>query len=343
MSRRTSHLALALLSWQPPLADRPRPMMPPINIALAAGHYAAARWRMAADEFARLLTKYPRAPAGGRGHVLSRRGLGAVGASGRGRGVASASCCAAGPNAASPGKPCSVKVRRPIWPVTIERPRNRWSRWLKEFPDDPRNAYALVYLAETMLAERGLAGGSRSVRQSVGEVSARPAGDRVSIGPGQSRRSAGRVGEARHRPIANSSPPSAPVRWRTKPDIGWVCLENAGGDYQAAIEALARWSSGRRVKRPVADRQGGHGPGLGALQVGPIRRGRSGFSAPLVEQDAANHGEAQYCLGLVRAGDSRWSEAIGPLEFVLHHADRSGARGASPARPWRFAMPGPSG
>ena len=112
----------------------------------------------------------------------------------------------------------------------------------------------------------------------------------------------------------------APAQWPTKRATGWECWK--------AAAAITR----RRHRRlaELVERVGDKGADPALIERAATARGWALYKLPAldeaesclaaaVERDAANE-EAQYCLGLARAGAEHWIEAIGPLELVEQQA-----------------------
>ena len=62
---------------------------------------------------------------------------------------------------------CSGWASRPIWPGHDKAARAALEQFVAKFPGDARNAYALVYLAETTLADGEAAAAQRLFAQAL--------------------------------------------------------------------------------------------------------------------------------------------------------------------------------
>ena len=195
--------------------------------------------------------------------------------------------------------------------------RTALQQFVTQFPGDARNAYALVYLAETMLTEGDAAAASRLFAQSLSTYPEGPLAAECRFGLAKADESLGNIDSARE---AYQTLAGAPGPLSDEAQYRLGTLENGAGNYQAAVEALAALVE--RATDKAADPQ--------LVDKAATARGWAFYKlerydeaevclAAAVERDAAND-EAQFCLGLARAGGQHWEAAISPLEFVERQA-----------------------
>ncbi|HEY1784928.1 MAG TPA: tetratricopeptide repeat protein [Pirellulales bacterium] len=315
MPLRLSHLTLtwllALAIAQYAAADEASD-----QYSTAAGHYAAGRWQLAADEFDTLLTKFPEHSRVAeatffRGEALVQLGQPAL------------------------AEPCFSEVLR-RWPDSRLVPQAMFRRgeaaylsghdrlagtalqqFVAQFPDDARNAYALVYLGETLLAEDDIAAAKRLFKQSLATYPQGPLVTECRFGLAKADEALGNIDDARQT-FGILTEGVGPVADEAHYRLG--TLENGAANYEAAVQALT----------PLVDRAGDKGADPQLIDKAATAQGWALYKleryaeaerclAAAVDRDASND-EAQFCLGLSRAGNQHWEEAIAPLELVEHKA-----------------------
>ncbi len=315
MPFRMSYLAITLL-LATTIVSRATADEASDQYSTAAGHYAAARWQMAADEFAVFLTKFPehqRVPEATffRGEALVQLGQPAE------------------------AEPCFNEVLR-RWPDSRMVPQAMFRRgesaylaghdktahsaleqFVTKYPSDARNAYALVYLAETTLAEGDAAAAQRLFTQAMEAYPRGPLAAECRLGLGKANEALGSVDDARqtYQTLAGAPGPlSDEARYR----LGM--LESTAGSYEEAVQALTALveRAGDKAVDPALVERAATAQGWALYKLERFAEAESCLAAA-VERDAANE-EAQYYLGLARAGAEHWEAAVAPLERVERQA-----------------------
>ncbi|HEX4144290.1 MAG TPA: tetratricopeptide repeat protein [Pirellulales bacterium] len=315
MPLRLSHFTLAWLLALAIVARLPADEASD-QYSTAAGHYAASRWQLAADEFATLLKKFPEHPRVAeatffRGEALVQLGQPAL------------------------AEPCFSELLR-RWPDSRWAPQAMFRRgeaaylvghdraaraaleqFIKRFPNDARNAYALVYLGETLLAEGDATAAKRLFSQALETYPNGPMAPECRLGLGKTDEALGNIDDARQTFGMLAGMPG-PLADEAHYRLG--VLENGAGNYEAAVEALevlAQRAADKGADPALIDKAA-NAQGWALYKLERYHEAQRCLAA-VVERDAAND-EAQFCLGLARAGGQHWEEAIAPLELVVERA-----------------------
>jgi TolA-binding protein len=315
MPLRWSHLALTWL-LAATIVARAAADEASDQYSTAAGHYAAARWQMAADEFDTLLKKFPEHSRLAeamffRGEALVQLGQPAL------------------------AEPCFGELLR-RWPDSRLAPQAMFRRgeaaylaghdrlaraalqqFVTQFPGDARNAYALPYLGETLLVEGDAGAAKRLFNQSLSTYPQGPLAAECRLGLGKADEALGNIDDARQTFGTLAGAPG-PLSDEAQYRLGM--LENGAGNYEAAVQALSALveRAGDKAADPQLVDKAATTQGWALYKLERYAEAERCLAAA-VDRDAAND-EAQFCLGLARAGGQHWDEAIAPLEFVEHEA-----------------------
>jgi cellulose synthase operon protein C len=290
--------------------------------AIAAGHYAAARWQLAADEFASLLRKYPEHSRGPESTFFRGEALVQLGQ------LVEAETCFGELLHRWPesrfAAPALFRRGEAAYLAGHDRAaRSALEQFVARHPADPRNAYALAYLAETTLTAGEAQAARQLFDQALSTYPQGPLATECRLGLGKADEALGKLDDARttYRTLIDATGTAIPLADEARYRLG--LLEHMAGHHEMAVEILAPLvtesdrPSGKPVDPVLVDKAAvAQGWALYKLEryVDAER-----CLAAVVTRDANNE-EAQYGLGLVRAGDSRWSEAIAPLELVSRQA-----------------------
>ena len=304
----------------------------------AAGHYAAARWQMAADEFAALLTKFPEHPRVAEATFFRGEALVQLGQPAAGRTLLRRSAAPLARQPTGSAGDVSLAARRPIWPGTTDGPMRHSQQFVRQYPGDTRNAYALVYLAETTLTEGDAAAASGCSRKRCRPIRKGRWPANAALAWPKPDEALGNLDDARQHYEALAGTPGP---WPTKRNIGWECWRTGPATTRRRSKRWRQWSSGQQTKRPIPQLvdKAATARGWALYKLQRYDEAEECLTAA-VERDAANE-EAQYCLGLSPGRRRALGGGHRSLELVERQADRSGTRVHKPERRWRFAMAGP--
>ncbi|HTU27511.1 MAG TPA: tetratricopeptide repeat protein, partial [Pirellulales bacterium] len=203
--------------------------------------------------------------------------------------------------------------------------------FVEKYPSDPRNAYALVYLAETLLAAGESSAAKKYCARAMQDHPQGPMATECQLCQAKADELLGNTDDARQAYAALADAAAGEAADEARYRLGM--LENGAGNFDAAIGVLAplaEKATGSVAQKDADDNaaEAAADPLLAdkaAVAYGwaLYKLGRYDDAERCLAAVAGHDGssdEAQFCLGLARAGGQKWEGAIGPLEFVEQHA-----------------------
>ncbi len=277
--------------------------------AVAAGHYARGRWKLAVEEFQGYLKKYPNHANAEVGRFFlaeSLLQLGHMGEAGdefrdylkrqpTGR-FARAALFRAAETAYLTDKTGQAKTE-------LEAFR-------KKYPKDKLNAYVLPYLGDLALAEKNTTQAADYFRQGLTEFAESPLQDDCRFGLAQALEKDGKSEEAARLYLAVAAKTAGPLADEAQFRLG--ALQYSTGKYAEAVDTLGAfekrladspWQPSARLCR-----------GWALMKLGRLDEAKTLFQT--VASDPKVGIEAQYWLGLAQKAEKDWPTAAKTLLAV---------------------------
>jgi cellulose synthase operon protein C len=275
---------------------------------VAAGHYAAGRWQLAIDEFDKFLRATPEHARAAQAIFFSGEAFVQLGR------LADADerfeqLLDQYPSSSFARQALFRRAEAAYVAGRHKPARKLLDEFEAKYSDNELNAYALPYLAELMLEERDCEAARRLFAKALDVYPAGPLVAECRLGLAKADEALGRVEEAR-RAYREMSAADAAVADQAQ--LQWGALENAAGEYDAALTAFAPFAD-KLKSSPLAEKAA-LGRGWALYKLKSYAAAETCFDE-LVKRDATNF-EACYWLAVTRAADQRWADAIEPLRAV---------------------------
>lgn len=274
--------------------------------AVAAGHYAQQRWKLAAEEFRTFVTKYPQHPK----HLPGLFYLGeALVQSGQyeealQRFQQYMERAPGGEFARQAvfriGEAAYLANKRPEAKAALQQ-------FLQKYPEDGLNAYTLPYLGEIALEEKDWAGAERYFRQGLARFPDGRLQDDCRFGLARALEKLEKYPEAEKLYLALSAKPAGGLAEQAQWRVGAV--QYALGKYAEAAESFAQLEQ----KWPHSSRQAAARLGRGWALLKLNRPAEAAACFQKITGDAQLGIEASYWLGLAQKAQKDWFAAAKTL------------------------------
>lgn len=274
--------------------------------AVAAGHYAQQRWKLAVEEFQAFLAKYPNdartsdtlfflgealvklerhEEAGQRFQDYLRRD-------------------AAGQHA----RPALFRIGEAAYLAgKAAEAKDALQKFLKQYPKDDLNAYVVPYLGQLALAENRVAEAESLFRQGLTQYPQGSLQDDCRFGLARALEKQDKTGEAERLYLALAGKPSSRLASDSQLRLGAV--QYASGKFSEAAESFAAFEANWKQSPQIGMARLVHGWAL-------MKLGRSKDAATLFKQVAADSKlgtDACYWLGLAQKAQKDWTAAAKTL------------------------------
>ena len=190
-----------------------------------------------------------------------------------------------------------------------KRARTLLEEFRTKYPDDDFDQYVLVYLGELLLDEQEAEAAQKLFAQVLERFGQGELVDQCRLGMAKAHEQLGKLDAARAdlRKLAAGQGP-----WSEQAQLQLGLLENAAGEYEAALAALQPYEGHLADSPHQAAAQLERGWALYKLHRNP--EAEAVFQR-LAEHDAASF-EPRYWLGMVLAAERRWDAAIAEFSAV---------------------------
>ncbi len=274
--------------------------------AVAAGHYAVGRWRLAAEEFQVFLDAYPKHARAGEALFLSAEALMQLGkydeAGARFRRYLSE-------------QPQGGLLREALYRAgesaylagDYQRAGPPLKRFLAEYPDDKGNATVLPYLGDIALGEKNARAAATCFRDGLKRFPDGPLAAECRYGLGRALEQRGEHDEAERLYAAVSAQPKDPLADDARFHLG--ALQYATGKYQEAIDTFGAFDDSFADSRWRAEARLGTGWALEKLD----RLDEAAKIFDELSSDPQVGVEALYWLGMVQKAQGDYATAARTL------------------------------
>jgi TolA-binding protein len=279
--------------------------------AVAAGHYAQGRWQLAVDEFKTFLHDYAEHTHAVQAVFFSGEALVQLGQFDTAQ-AQFEQLLERYPKSRFARQAMFRRAEAAYVAGQPKRARTLLDEFHAKYPSDDFNEYVLPYLAELMLDEHNADGAEAARKLFAQTIDQYPQGallGECQLGLAKADEALGRVDTAR-RAYQDLAANHEALREQARFHLG--ILENAAGEYDAALQALDPLVAASS-ESPLGDKARLE-RGWALYKLRRYAEAEACFTE-LIERDATNV-EPRYWLGLVLAADRRWAAAIEPLAKV---------------------------
>ena len=276
--------------------------------AVAAGHYAQGRWQLAVDEFQTFLRDYAEHTHAVQAVFFSGEALVQLGQFDA-AGARFEQLLDRYPKSRFARQAMFRRAEAAYVAGQHKRARSLLDEFYAKYPSDDFNEFVLPYLAELMLDEHEAEAARKMFTQAIELYPEGALAGECQLGLAKADEALGRLDAARRAYqdlVANHQTLGEQARFH----LG--ILENAAGEYDAALQALDPLAA-ESSESPLRDKAQLE-RGWALYKLRRYADAESCFTQ-LAERDATNV-EPRYWLGLVLAADRRWAAAIEPLKAV---------------------------
>jgi len=208
--------------------------------AVAAGHYARQRWKLAVDEFQTFLAKYPNHPKAGQG--VFRLGEALLQAGRTAEAVKYFRLYLGREPAGDYARQAVFRLGETAYlAANYDAAQEDLDRFLEKYPNDQLNAYVLPYLGEIALARHDAPAAERRFRDGLQRFPQGRLQDDCRVGLGRALEKQNKHEEAERLYLAVAGKAGSPSAAEAQFRLG--ALQGAMGKYAQSIETLAAFEN----------------------------------------------------------------------------------------------------